>query len=171
MTKTTPEQNKVRFVPQADKVRSGHRVGSASCPLYPRKRTWFSAKLCGAFINVKRGPPFERVSTSVGLCFRETGFCWAETAVSKKPVTLNRSQQRQSPRAKTHQFGAIRTTSGNLCLYGTAWWSWEDSNFEPHTVGLPARWRFKGYAKKQPAGLYHTANRQMSANGTATRPR
>jgi hypothetical protein len=38
-------------------------------------------------------------------------------------------QQRQSPHAKTHQFGAIRTASGNLRLYGTAWWTWEDSNF------------------------------------------
>src|SRR5580693_2600688 len=53
--------------------------------------TWFSARLCGGYINVKRGPPFERVSATVGLCFRETGFCGAETAASKRPVTFNRS--------------------------------------------------------------------------------
>jgi hypothetical protein len=34
---------------------------------------------------------FERVSTTVGLYFRETGFCRAETAAPKRPVTVNRS--------------------------------------------------------------------------------
>jgi hypothetical protein len=34
-------------------------------------------------------------------------------------------------RTKTHHFGAICTTPGNLCLYGTAWWGWEDSNLQP----------------------------------------
>jgi hypothetical protein len=35
--------------------------------------------------------PFERVSATVGLCFRETGFCGAETAALKRPVIFNRS--------------------------------------------------------------------------------
>ena len=30
------------------------------------------------------------------------------------------------------RFGAIRTELGNLCLRKTAWWGWEDSNFQPH---------------------------------------
>jgi hypothetical protein len=41
-------------------------------------------------------------------------------------------QQRQSARTKTRQFGAIYTTPGNLCLMATAWWGWEDSNFQPN---------------------------------------
>jgi hypothetical protein len=35
--------------------------------------------------------PIRTSLTTVGLCFRETGFCAAETAASKKPVTFNRS--------------------------------------------------------------------------------
>jgi hypothetical protein len=34
---------------------------------------------------------FERVSTTVGLYFREMRFCRAETAAPKRPVTANRS--------------------------------------------------------------------------------
>jgi hypothetical protein len=30
------------------------------------------------------------------------------------------------------QFGAIRTEPGNLRLRRTAWWGWEDSNFQPN---------------------------------------
>jgi hypothetical protein len=41
--------------------------------------------------KASRLAPFERVSATVGLCFRETGFCGAETAASKRPVTFNRS--------------------------------------------------------------------------------
>jgi hypothetical protein len=50
----------------------------------------------------------------------------------KGPSHSTDRQQRQSPRAKSHQFGAICTTPRNLCLYGTAWWGWEDSNFQPN---------------------------------------
>jgi hypothetical protein len=32
--------------------------------------------------------------------------------------------------AKTRQFGAICTTPGNLCLYGTACWGWELSHIK-----------------------------------------
>ena len=50
---------------------------------------------------------------------------------------------------KTHQFGAICTTPGNLCLYGTAWWGWEDSNFQPNdyqprALSTEQRARFRG---------------------------
>jgi len=34
---------------------------------------------------------FERVSATVGLRFRETGFCGAETTALKGPVTFSRS--------------------------------------------------------------------------------
>jgi len=52
----------------------------------------------------------------------------AEKARHIQPI----GQQRQKPRTKTRKFGAICTTPGNLCLYGTAWWDWEDSNFQPN---------------------------------------
>jgi hypothetical protein len=54
------------------------------------------------------------------------------------PYSTDR-QQRRRPRTKTHQFGAICTTPGNLRLYGTAWWTWEDSNFEPSGYEPPSR--------------------------------
>jgi len=33
---------------------------------------------------------------------------------------------------------AIRLASGDLCLHQTAWWSWEDSNFQPNDYQLLA---------------------------------
>ena len=61
--------------------------------------------------RVKRGPTFERVSASVGLCSRETGFCWAETAASKRPVTFNRSStETKSP----HENPPIRRYSRGI---------------------------------------------------------
>ena len=42
----------------------------------------------------------------------------------KGPSHSTDCQQRQSPRAKTHPFGAICATPGNLCLHKTAWWGW-----------------------------------------------
>jgi hypothetical protein len=38
-----------------------------------------------------------RGEATVGLCFRETGFCGAETAASKRPVTFNRSSAETKP--------------------------------------------------------------------------
>ena len=54
----------------------------------------------------------------------------------------------KTPR-ENHQFGAICTTPGNLCLYGTAWWGWEDSNFQPNdyqprALSTEQRARFRG---------------------------
>jgi hypothetical protein len=40
---------------------------------------------------IGRSRPFERVSATVGLRFRETGFSGAETMASKRPVTFIRS--------------------------------------------------------------------------------
>jgi hypothetical protein len=40
---------------------------------------------------------FERVSANVGLCFRETRLCGAETRASKKAVTFNRSSAETKP--------------------------------------------------------------------------
>jgi hypothetical protein len=32
----------------------------------------------------------------------------------------------------------IRNEPGNLCLRETAWWGWEDSNFQPNDYQPPA---------------------------------
>jgi hypothetical protein len=45
------------------------------------------------------------------------------------------SRQIKMPRTmlpNRRQFGAIRTEPGNLRLRRTAWWGWEDSNFQPN---------------------------------------
>jgi hypothetical protein len=73
---------------------------------------------------------FERVSTNVGLNFREN-FAGQRQRRRKGPSHSTDRQQRQKSRTKNQKFGAICTTPGNLCLYGTAWWTWEDSNFQP----------------------------------------
>src|SRR6516162_7469414 len=45
--------------------------------------------------------------------------------------------------APPHAFGAIRIEPGNLRLRRTAWWGWEDSNFQPNgycrETGEPGR--------------------------------
>ena len=69
--------------------------------------------------------PSNPQTATVGLRFRETGFCRAETAASKRPVKLNRSSTETKSRTKNPPFGAIRTASGNLCLYRTVWWARE----------------------------------------------
>ena len=51
--------------------------------------------------------PFERVSATVGLCFRETGFCGAETAASKRPVTFNRFVSRDKVPARKPTLSAL----------------------------------------------------------------
>src|SRR6516165_8449421 len=40
--------------------------------------------------------------------------------------------------APLHAFGAIRIELGNLRLRRTAWWGWEDSNFQPNDYRLLA---------------------------------
>jgi hypothetical protein len=91
----------------------------------------------------------ERVSTNLGLCLLQRRPTWQcpspSVSVSGKrdfatqrkrrrkgPSRSTDRQQKQSTRTKTHQFGAICRTPGNLCLFGTAWWGSEDSNFEPN---------------------------------------
>jgi len=44
----------------------------------------------------------------------------------------------QSACTNRRQFGAIRIELGNLRLCRTAWWGWEDSNFQPNDYRLLA---------------------------------
>jgi hypothetical protein len=46
--------------------------------------------------------------------------------------------QRQNAFTNRRQFEAIRTEPGNLRLRRTAWWGWEDSNFQPNDYQLLA---------------------------------
>jgi hypothetical protein len=53
--------------------------------------------------------------------------------------------QRQNACRNRRQFGAIRTEPGNLRLRRTAWWGWEDSNFQPNdyqSLALSSRHRW-----------------------------
>ena len=76
-----------------------------------QSNAWFGYGKLGGYINIKRSPPFERVSATVGLCFRETGFCQGETAASKRPVTFNRSStETKSP----HENPPIRRYSHGI---------------------------------------------------------
>jgi hypothetical protein len=61
-----------------------------------------------------------------------------DSGVEKSNYTQPDRQQRQSARTKARRFGAICMTPGNLCLYGTTWWSWEDSNLQPNDYQPPA---------------------------------
>ena len=49
------------------------------------------------------------------------------------------SLQRQNARTNLRQFGAFHKEPGNLCLMATAWWGWEDSNFQPNDYSWPLR--------------------------------
>jgi hypothetical protein len=53
--------------------------------------------------------------------------------------------RRQNACTNRPQFGAIRTEPGNPCLRRTAWWGWEDSNFQPNdyqSLALSSRHRW-----------------------------
>src|SRR4029077_17738106 len=52
--------------------------------------------------------------------------------------------QRQNACTNRRQFGAIRTEPGNPRLRRTAWWGWEDSNFQPNDYQPVARSRQRG---------------------------
>jgi hypothetical protein len=85
-------------------------VGRVASPRWPRSARLIFGEHLGRRspdppTNVGRSNrgvrPLERVSAAVGLCFPETGFCWAETAASKRPVTFNRSStETKSPHEK-----------------------------------------------------------------------
>ena len=72
-----------------------------------------------------RQAAFERVSTDVCLRFRETGFYGAETTASKtaRDIQLIVGRDKVPPRNPANS-RAICRRLGNLCLNGTAWWSW-----------------------------------------------
>jgi hypothetical protein len=55
------------------------------------------AAIDGAVMRAAAEAAVSDVSTSVGLYFRETGFCGSETAASKRPVTFNRSLAETKP--------------------------------------------------------------------------
>ena len=57
---------------------------------------------------------------------------------TKPPATHMGRLQRQNACTNRRQFGAIRNEPGNLRLRKTAWWGWEDSNFQPNDYQLLA---------------------------------
>jgi hypothetical protein len=92
-----------------------------------------TAPTCDWFASVVLFAP---IRTSLRRCrslFPGNGICAGQRQRRRKgPSHSTYRQQRQSTRTKTHQFGAICTTPGNLCLYRTAWWGSEDSNCQPN---------------------------------------
>ena len=108
---------------------SGSARNAEALPL-----TWLMQAKAQRFCNVDLPLEAPHTNESPPLSVSVSGkrnFCGPETVASKRPVTFNRSSVETKPRKKTHQFGATCTTPGNLCLYWTAWWGWEDSNFDP----------------------------------------
>jgi hypothetical protein len=120
----------------------------------------------GRYINVKRGPHSnESPPLSVSVSGKRD-FAGQRQRRRKGPSHSTDRQQRQRPRTKTHQFGAICRTPGNLCLYGTAWWGWEDSNFQPNDyrpLALSSLWRLH-------EGRYRQGPRQVCVRLCAGRP-
>jgi len=98
------------------------------CPLVAPDQ----AKLVLEFKPLQHAAPIASIRTSLRQyrsLFPGTGFCGAETAASKMPVTFNTSAKTK----RLHETSPIRRylhDTGN-CLHGTAWWSWVDSNFQP----------------------------------------
>jgi hypothetical protein len=125
-------------------------VGAIFFTIYPLSLIWPSGwqwhgghgqyyfqMICGVYavlgtylIAAARNPSEHRslISFTVWSSIVHAGIMAAQATYDGHEIR----RQRQNPRAKTHQFGAICTTPGNLCLYGTAWWGWEDSNFQPN---------------------------------------
>src|SRR6516165_5398867 len=88
-----------------------------------------------------------RVSTNTGLRRRETRFCEAETKAPKGPRKSNRQIVETNGCTMPAGSGLFLTELGNLCLVKTAWWGWEDSNFQPNdyqSLALSSLWRFPG---------------------------
>jgi hypothetical protein len=56
----------------------------------------------------------------------------------KGPWKSNRQIAETNRCTNARGFGAIRAELGNLCLRKTAWWGWEDSNFQPNDYQPPA---------------------------------
>ena len=73
-----------------------------------------------------------RHKADLAIVLSDVRFRWVKWTSFKLSETSADRQQRESTRTKTHQFGAICTTPGNLCLYRTAWWGSGDSNFRPN---------------------------------------
>src|SRR6516165_340462 len=77
---------------------------------------------------------------------------------------------------KRGYFGSSRHKWGNLCLHQTAWWGWEDSNFQPNdyqslalSVEYRTRlWRFPGWRSAQGGGCVYehlvSANSRLNFN-------
>ena len=92
---------------------------------------------CSAFLRSKRRIRTVSLLSAVSVSGKRDFAArdeTAETAAQRQVSRLWRSASTWIPR----QFGAICTTPGNLCLYGTAWWGWEDSNFQPNDYQLLA---------------------------------
>jgi len=105
-------------------VKSGHSGKSNRCPFYPQKRTWFSARLCSGYINVKRSPPFERVSATVGLRFRETGFLpGRDSSVEKarhiEPIVNRDKVTHENPPIRRYSHGVGKSPFVWNCVVGS----------------------------------------------------
>jgi hypothetical protein len=65
------------------------------------------------------------IRTSLHHCrslFPGNGILQGRDSGAEKARHIQAIVSRDKSRTKTQKFGAICTTPGNLCLYGTAWW-------------------------------------------------
>jgi hypothetical protein len=79
--------------------------------------------------------PFERVSATVGLCFRETRFCRAETAAGKGPSHSTARQQRQSAHTQTPPVALFaRRREISVCS------NFQPNDYQPLALSSRHRW-------------------------------
>jgi len=71
-------------------------------------------------------------SANLGLCFRETGFCRAETPAPKRPVNFQPIVRRDKVPPRNPANSGLFLGNREISVYeGTAGWCWEDSNRQP----------------------------------------
>jgi len=102
----------------------------------PSRANWISTFASAArfleFRMLKIGPaPIRALPTPVSAVGKRN-FPGQRQRPRNGPCNSMGRLQRQNACTNRRQFGAIRTEPGNLRLRRTAWWGWEDSNFQPN---------------------------------------
>jgi hypothetical protein len=85
-----------------------------------------------ARLSVALTQHWNRVSTNASLPVGKRDFAGQRQRPRNGPSNSIGRLQRQNAWTNRRLFGAICTKPGNPRLRRTAWWGWEDSNFQPN---------------------------------------